>query len=74
MGEALVRARFVSSSKDDSLKDFADWFNQCLDDLEKLGGRGPQGGLGRFAAPNDMDETIVSSSFKIWSFGPESGN
>jgi hypothetical protein len=72
--EHLYEQGWLVSSKDDSLKNFADWFKQCLDDLEKLGERGPQGGLGRFAAPNDWGETIVSSSFKTWSYGPESGN
>jgi hypothetical protein len=70
----LYEQGLLFSSKDDLLKDFADWFNQCLDDLEKLCERGPQGGFGRFAAPNDWDETIVSSSFKTWSCGPDSGN
>jgi|GEM_PF-3002963 len=72
--ERLYELGLLISSKDDSLEDFANFFNQCLNDLAAFGERGPQGGLGRFAAPNDYGETITSSSFKTWVFGPDSGN
>lgn len=70
----LYEQGLLHSSKYDSLSNFANWFNQCIGDMESLGERGPQGGFGRFVAPKEMDGTVVSSAFKIWFYDSESGN
>lgn len=70
----LYEQGLMISAKDDSLQDFANYFNQCIHDLQSFGQRGPQGGPGRYEAPKDYGETISSSSFKTWFFDPDSGN
>jgi hypothetical protein len=62
------------SAKDGFLEDFANYFNQCIQDFQTFGQRGPQGGLGRYEAPEDYGERISSSSFKTWFLNPDSDN
>jgi hypothetical protein len=59
---------------DDSLEDFTLFFNQCIDDLEILGERGPEEGLGRFPLPKELDEKHTSPSFKMIILDPDAGN
>lgn len=62
------------SGKDATLEDFAFFFNQCLNDLEFFGKRGPEGGPGRYAQPKDWGEKISSPSFKATFLDPNDGN
>lgn len=59
---------------DASLEDFAFFFNQCLNDLETFGKRGPEEGPGRFAPPKELNERRSSPSFKMTFFDTDAGN
>ena len=70
----LYELGLVLSGNDASLEDFAFFFNQCLNDLEAFGKRGPEGGPGRFAPPKEWDERRPSPSFKMTFVDPDAGN
>lgn len=70
----LYEFGLLVSAKSDDLEDFTLYFNQCLSDLDTFGARGPEGGSGRFAAPQDWSESISSPSFKMTFVDPDVGN
>jgi len=70
----LYELGLILCGNDDLLEDFALFFNQCLNDLEIHGQRGPETGIGRFPPPSELDETITSPSFKMIIIDPDSGN
>lgn len=64
----------VLAGKDASLEDFANFFNQCLKDLEEFGKVGPVTGPGRYPMPQDWVETKTSASLGMIITDPDFGN
>jgi hypothetical protein len=70
----LYELGLLVSGDENSLEDFAFFFNQCLNDLKVYGARGPEAGPGRYAQPNEWGESVLSPSFKVTFLDPNGGN
>lgn len=64
----------VLAGKDASLEDFANFFSQCLNDLEGFGKVGPVTGPGRYPMPQDWVDIKISASLGMIIADPDFGN
>jgi hypothetical protein len=62
------------TGKDASLEEFANFFSQCLADLERTGKVGPVTGPGRYPLPQDWADIKISASFGMIIADPDFGN
>jgi hypothetical protein len=70
----LYELGLVLSGKHPSLQDFANFFNQCLNDLEEFGERLLDIGHGRYPPPQDWVEMKISPSLGMIIADPDFGN
>lgn len=64
----------VVAGKYAPLEDFANFFNQCLSDLNKFGKVGPVTGPGRYPMPQDWIDIKISPSLGMIIADPDFGN
>jgi hypothetical protein len=62
------------AGEDAKLEEFANFFSQCLTDLEQTGKVGPVAGPGRYPLPQDWAEIKTSASFGMIIADPDFGN